>query len=59
MSHFEVKNESMGVDAMSHQNADRKDCGNYAMSEVPLSLRDQLDQVTEGRFEPVLFDATI
>lgn len=43
MSHSEVGKESMGVDAMSHQTADRIDCGNYAMSEIPLSLRDQLD----------------
>ena len=40
MSHFEVEKESIGVDVMSRLTTDRRDVGNYAMSQAPLSVRD-------------------
>lgn len=49
----------MGIDAMSIEEVRKVDQGNYARSEYQASFRDINEQVTEGRFEPALFDANI
>ncbi len=49
----------MGVSIMSVEDVKMIDQGVFAKSEYQASFRDINEQVTEGRFEPALFDANI